>query len=51
VAENYDLSLSKYKEDAFEEVVYKKPAVILANLKTMENEIKKELTDLEGMLG
>lgn len=51
VAENYDLSMSKYKEDVFEEVVYEKPAVILAKLKTMESEIDQELAELEGMLG
>jgi type I restriction enzyme M protein len=51
VAENYDLSMSKYKEDVFEEVVYEKPAKILAKLKTMEREIGSELSQLEGMLG
>lgn len=51
VAENYDLSMSKYKEDVSEEVAYEKPAVILAKLKAMESEISKELTELEGMLG
>jgi type I restriction enzyme M protein len=50
VKENYDLSMSKYKEDVFEEVVYEKPAVILIKLKTMENEITQELNELEGML-
>lgn len=47
----YDLSMSKYKEDVYEEVVYEKPEVILAKLKDAENEINKELTELEGMLG
>lgn len=51
VDEKYDLSMSRYKEDVFEEVVYEKPAVILDKLKTMENEIHQELNDLEGMLG
>ncbi|MDF2857477.1 MAG: methylase, partial [Neobacillus sp.] len=50
-AENYDLSMSKYKENVFEEIVYEKPGVILAKLKTMESEIKQELSELEGMLG
>jgi type I restriction enzyme M protein len=50
VKENYDLSMSKYKEDVFEEVVYEKPEVILAKLKTMEKEIGLELGELEGML-
>ncbi len=43
--------MSKYKEDVFEEVVYEKPRVILDKLKTMENEIDEELSELEGMLG
>jgi type I restriction enzyme M protein len=51
VAENYDLSMSKYKEDVFEEVVYEKPDVILSKLKNMEREINKGLTELEVMLG
>jgi type I restriction enzyme M protein len=50
VAENYDLSMSKYKEDMFEEVVYEKPAKILAKLKKMESEISSDLSELEGML-
>lgn len=50
VAEKYDLSMSKYKEDVFEEVVYEKPDVILGKLKTMESEINQELAELEGML-
>jgi type I restriction enzyme M protein len=51
VAENYDLSMSKYKEDVFEDVVYEKPDVILSKLKVMEKEIEKEMKELEGILG
>jgi type I restriction enzyme M protein len=51
IAENYDLSMSRYKEDVFEEVRYEKPGVILAKLKSMEKEIDEELSELEGMLG
>ena len=51
VAENYDLSMSKYKEDVFEEEVYEKPAVILARLQGMEREIDLGLSELVGMLG
>ena len=50
VAENYDLSMSKYKEDVFEEVVYEKPAVILAKLKAIEIEINQRLNELERIL-
>jgi len=35
-AEGYDLSLSRYKEDVFEEVVYELPAVILERLLVAE---------------
>lgn len=51
VKEKYDLSMGKYKVDVTEEVIYEKPAVILAKLKTLEDEISKELTELEGMMG
>lgn len=51
VSGNYDLSMNKYKEDVFEEVVYEKPDVILAKLKTIESEINSELAELEDMLG
>jgi type I restriction enzyme M protein len=51
VKDHYDLSMSKYKEDVFEEVTYEKPAVILTKLKTMEKDIDAELNELEGMLG
>ena len=51
VNEKYDLSMNKYKEDVFEEVVYEKPEVIMAKLKIMEGEITTELSDLERMLG
>jgi type I restriction enzyme M protein len=51
VAENYDLSMSKYREDVFEEVVYEKPSEILSKLKTIESEISKGLAELEEMMG
>jgi len=50
VEEKYDLSMSKYKEDTFEVIEYEKPSVILARLKSMEKEITKGLSELEGML-
>lgn len=50
VAENYDLSISKYKEDTFEEVAYEKPAIILKKLKSLEKEIDTGVTELEEML-
>lgn len=50
VKEDYDLSMSKYKEDVYEEVEYEKPGVILKKLKEKEKEIMKELDELEGMI-
>lgn len=50
IAEKYNLSMSKYKEAVFDEVVYPKPAAIIARLKQFENEINLELTELEEML-
>ncbi len=62
--EGYDLSLSRYKEDVFEEVVYEKPAVILerllreevgemddAELAKVQSGIVRELLELRGMIG
>jgi type I restriction enzyme M protein len=50
VAEGYDLSVSKFKEDVFEEVSYETPKVILEKLKGLEKEIGKGLDELTGML-
>lgn len=50
VAENYDLSMSRYKEIVFEEIEYERPAVILAKLKMIESEIDQELNELERIL-
>ncbi len=48
--QSYDLSMSKYKEDVFEDVFYEKPVGIFTNLKTMEAEINKALRELEEMI-
>lgn len=63
-AEGYDLSLSRYKEDVFEEVKYDKPGVILdrliqaevgsiddADLAKVQSGIVRELLELKGMVG
>ena len=62
-AEGYDLSLSRYKEDVFEDVVYEKPADILqrlieaevgeaddAELAKVQSGIVRELLELRGMI-
>lgn len=50
VANDYDLSISKYKEEVYEEVSYEKPEVILSKLDRLENEIIKGLGELKGVL-
>jgi type I restriction enzyme M protein len=61
---NYDLSLSRYKQDVFEEVHYDAPGVILdrliqaevgdvdeADLVKVQSGIVRELLELKGMVG
>lgn len=48
---NYDLSLSKYKERIYEEQEYDPPKDILERMKTLNDDIAKELVDLKEMLG
>jgi len=50
-AEKYDLSISRYREEVFEEVEYEKPEVILSKLNALEKEIVEELRELGGMVG
>ncbi|MBU2804982.1 N-6 DNA methylase [Acidithiobacillus ferridurans] len=63
-AESYDLSLSRYKTDVFEEVHYDAPCVILerliqaevgdvdeAELAKVQSGIVRELLELKGMVG
>jgi type I restriction enzyme M protein len=46
----YDLSINRYKEVKHEEVKYDPPKVILAKLRALEDEIRKDLDELEGTL-
>jgi type I restriction enzyme M protein len=50
-AQNYDLSLNRYKEVVHEEVQHRAPREILADLHRLEAEIQEGLRQLEGMLG
>lgn len=50
VSNDYDLSINKYKEIEYEEVVYEKPAVILSKLEELENLILQDISDLKGMV-
>jgi type I restriction enzyme M protein len=47
---NYDLSINKYKEVEYEEVAYKDPKSILADIKLLENEIVNGIEALEEIL-
>ena len=50
-ANDYDLSLNRYKEVVHEATEYESPKVILKRLAALEAEIAKGRAELEGMLG
>jgi len=47
----YDLSINRYKETRYEDVEYEPPKVIIKKLRALEQEIARDLDELEGMLG
>lgn len=50
VAEDYDLSLNRYKEVVQDDVTHRPPSEILADLARLEAEIQQGMKDLEAML-
>jgi type I restriction enzyme M protein len=50
-AQGYDFSLNRYKEVVHEEVEYRSPKKILTELGKLEEEIRRRMKELEGMLG
>ena len=50
-ANDYDLSINRYKEIEYEAVEYDPPQVILERLAKLEEEIAEGRMELEGMLG
>ena len=50
-ANGYDLNLSTYKEEVYEEVEYESPDVIFGKLEALEAEIQKGLNELREMVG
>ena len=50
VENNYDLNLSTYKEEVYEEVVYEKPNVIFGKLESIEANIQKGLAELKELI-
>ncbi len=49
VDNKYDLNLSTYKEEEYEEVVYEKPQTILKKLSGLENSINNGLKELSEL--
>jgi type I restriction enzyme M protein len=49
-AQGYDLSLNRHKEVVHESVEHEPPLAILAKLKTLEEEIRAGIAELEGLL-
>lgn len=50
VAENYDLSINRYKEIVYEEIEHPPPLEIIAELERLEDEIRAGMDELKGML-
>ena len=50
VANNYDLSLNRYKEVVHEAVEHRPPKEIIADLTKLEVEIQAGMKELEGLL-
>ena len=50
ISNDYDLSINKYKQTEYKPVEYPPTSEIMANIKALEAEIGKELTELEEML-
>lgn len=47
---DYDLSLSKYKQEVYEEVTYQKPKLIFEKLESIEANISKGLKELKELI-
>jgi type I restriction enzyme M protein len=47
---NYDLSISRYKEIEYEEIEYEKPEVIIQKIDEFEDQIKANVAELKEML-
>jgi type I restriction enzyme M protein len=50
VENNYDLNLSTYKEEVYEEVSYEKPNVIFGKLENIEENIQSGLKELKPLI-
>ena len=50
IENDYDLSINKYKEIEYEEIIYEKPEVIIGKIKELEKEITLGLEELEKLV-
>ena len=50
-ANDYDLSINRYKEVVYDEIEYQAPAEILDELTRLEEEIQKGIEELKAILG
>lgn len=50
VTNKYDLNLSTYKEEVYEEIKYEKPGTILRKLETIESEIQNGFAELKKII-
>lgn len=50
IANDFDLSLNRYKEVVYEEIEYDKPKDILKRIKTLQKKMAKGVEELEGLL-
>ena len=50
VDNGYDLSINKYKEVEYVAVEYPPTSEIMANIRAIEEEIRKEMDELEKLL-
>ena len=51
VAEDYDLSINRYKETPYEEAVHRPVSEILGDLERLEAEIQQGMSELKSLLG
>ena len=51
VAQNYDLSLNRYKEIIHEEVKHRTPLDIIGELESLEGEIQSGISTLKALIG
>ena len=50
VEKDYDLNLTTYKEEEYDEVIYENPKIILKNISTLETSINKGLEELTELI-